>query len=121
MNKHQLQLLSDMWCYGGSIVSACHHMCVLLYATGVDISEGALVAAASLSARYINGRFLPDKVGWVPQMQCWLASLHVKEIIGRPVGEGMDTHRSAHASVAHAHGLVLASSSVNRFLLNAPL
>ncbi len=30
-------------------------------AAGVDISEGALVAAATLAARYISGRFLPDK------------------------------------------------------------
>ena len=28
---------------------------------GVGISEGALMAAATLSARYISGRFLPDK------------------------------------------------------------
>lgn len=28
---------------------------------GITISEGALIAAASLSHRYINGRFLPDK------------------------------------------------------------
>jgi ATP-dependent Clp protease ATP-binding subunit ClpA len=40
-------------------------MFALLLHPGVDISEGALVAAASLSARYINGRFLPDKVGFL--------------------------------------------------------
>jgi ATP-dependent Clp protease ATP-binding subunit ClpB len=28
---------------------------------GIEISESALMAAAALSARYINGRFLPDK------------------------------------------------------------
>jgi ATP-dependent Clp protease ATP-binding subunit ClpB len=28
---------------------------------GITISEGALVAAASLSSRYISGRHLPDK------------------------------------------------------------
>ena len=28
---------------------------------GVGISEAALMAAATLSARYISGRFLPDK------------------------------------------------------------
>ncbi len=32
-----------------------------LRCAGVDISEGALVAAAALSARYISGRYLPDK------------------------------------------------------------
>lgn len=35
-------------------ITFCHN-------AGVDISEGALMAAASLSARYISGRFLPDK------------------------------------------------------------
>ena len=28
---------------------------------GVEISESALVASAALAARYIQGRFLPDK------------------------------------------------------------
>jgi len=32
-----------------------------MHYAGIEISEGALMAAAALSARYINGRFLPDK------------------------------------------------------------
>jgi len=40
------------------------YMCVCIHkhaTAGIGISESALMAAAALSARYINGRFLPDK------------------------------------------------------------